>query len=360
VDPLLIGLDGGATELKAHEVVPLFGGMYTLGEHRASRVWAADPRCAAFAPAPLDVQRSGAAPLSAEELAAGAAWADLTVEALVELSRDAGRREIEVGACFPGLKTADRRGIRVSRNGPRVPDLAERIERGLRSAGLRLVAPLGALASDGHCCGIGEEHATSGALRGARDAYYLGGGTGLPEALKLDGRVRSLDQLADVVRKAWELELAPGVSFEQELAPARLNERWSRCAAQAQQRVFVEQAAEAGDANAIELLARAGAVLAALCFERLTALRAAEARRTLERIVFGQRLGEILAGAGGAHALAAFFEHLAAMIEGAGDAELARVWLNGGGLCSERIVLSRLRAAPALGAAVLARDPAPA
>jgi hypothetical protein len=44
------------------------------------------------------------------------------------------------------------------------------------------------------------------------------------------------------------------------------------------------------------------------------------------------------------------------MIAGCRDVELERAWLRGGELVPERLVVSKLRAAPALGAAVLARE----
>lgn len=358
---VLIGLDGGATELKAHEVVSLFGGLYELGPCSETRAWRDDPR-ARFEPTPLAEQRArpvaSTSELSREERAAGDAWVERCADAVDALARCAGAREVELGACFPGLKTRDARGIAVSKNGPRIPDFAARIEAAVEGRGLRLAAPLRALWSDGYCCGVGEQHAAGGAFRGVRDAYYLGGGTGIAEALKLDGHVRSLDELAPAFRKAWELEVAPGTSFEDELAPSRINARWAALAPGSHGREFVELAAGDGDPRAAELLERAGAYAAALCFERLTRARAtAEDRpRVLERVVVGQRLGQILDDAGGAVLRAAWHEHLRAMLAGCRDVELERAWLRDGELVPERLVVSKLRAAPALGAAVLARE----
>ncbi|TAJ16879.1 MAG: hypothetical protein EPO68_10340 [Planctomycetota bacterium] len=368
MERVLIGLDGGATELKAHEVVSLFGGLYELGPCREVRAWRDDPR-ACFEPAPLaqqleqqlEQQRASlverASELSREERAAGDAWVELTADAIAALARAAGAREVELGACFPGLKTRDARGIAVSKNGPRIPDFAARIEAAVEARGVRVAAPLRALWSDGYCCGVGEEHAASGAFRGVRDAYYVGGGTGIAEAFKLDGRVRSLDELAPRFHKAWELEVAPGLTFEDELAPSRINARWRALAPGPHGREFVELAAGDGDPRAAELLERAGACAAALCFERLTRARSNPERpQVLERIVVGQRLGQILDDAGGAVLRAAWHEHLAAMLAGCRDVELERAWLRAGELVAERLVVSKLRAAPALGAAVLARE----
>jgi hypothetical protein len=361
VERVLIGLDGGATELKAHEVVPLFAGSYELGPCCEVRAWRDDPR-ARFQPRPLAEQRAQpvacADELAVDERAAGDAWVALTADAVAAIARCAGAREVELGACFPGLKTRDARGIAVSKNGPRIPEFASRIEAAVVARGLRLAAPMRALWSDGYCCGIGEQHAAGGAFRGVRDAYYVGGGTGLAEALKLDGRVHSLDELAPLFKKAWELEVAAGATFEDELAPSRINARWAALTPGAQGRAFVEIAAGDGDPRAAELLERAGACAAALCFERLTRARATagDRPRVLERIVVGQRLGQILDDAGGAALRAAWHEHLRAMIAGCRDVELERAWLRGGELVPERLVVSKLRAAPALGAAVLARE----
>jgi hypothetical protein len=365
VDAVLIGLDGGATELKAHHVVPLYAGLYELGSAAESRLWSAHPGSSGFTPEPLAAQRARAVPthaeLSAVEQRAGTAWIELTVDAIVALARAVDTRCVEIGACFPGLKTRDARGIAVSRNGPRIPDFAARLEDGVRGAGLALAAPIAALHSDGHCCGVGEQHAVSGAFRSVPHAYYLGGGTGLPEALKLAGVVRSFDELRGKLRKAWELEIAPGRSFEDELAPSALNRRWRAGASAAEAGPWIEQAAERGEPRAAEWLAVAGAWLAALCFERLARCASGAVSDgvpiVLERIVIGQRLGQVWASEGGAALRASAHEHLGEMLRGAAAPELQQVWLDRGALTPERLVASRLRAAPALGAAVLAREP---
>jgi hypothetical protein len=82
-----------------------------------------------------------------------------------------------VAVAAAGRKTADGRGIALSRLGPRCPQLARWLEELLGSA-------LAALGSDGILAGVGEERARLGSFRGAARAYYLGAGTGLCEACK--------------------------------------------------------------------------------------------------------------------------------------------------------------------------------
>lgn len=224
---LLVGVDGGATAVKACSVVPAGDGL-VAGEDAATF------RCddGARAPVPLDEQRralaAGHIEPTEDERAWGDAWIDAYVESIASVAARARRADLRVGICAPGLKTADGRGIALVRNGPRIPDFLDRLESRLSRAGLALVAPIPPLLSDGVACGLGEAVHPHGAFRGVRDAYYVGGGTGLAECLLLDGRVIGFDDVASRARKAWELVASSGRTFEDELSMRGLAERWER------------------------------------------------------------------------------------------------------------------------------------
>ena len=88
------------------------------------------------------------------------------VECVTEVSRNSvacARAKVRLGIGMPGLKTADGRGIAVMNSGPRIPDLADRLEGGLLASGLELLEPIARLGSDGEFCGVGEEYAADGA-----------------------------------------------------------------------------------------------------------------------------------------------------------------------------------------------------
>lgn len=157
---MLIGVDGGASGVRVYEVIATEDG-FALGPARAERTYGA---------------------------------ADMVEAAATCIAEVAGGRDVLCGICMPGLKTEDGRGIARMVNGPAIPDYLDRLEE-------RLGISVARLWSDGFASGVGEE--VAGLFRGVRNAYYLGGGTGIAECLKLDGRVRALDELE--LPRAWEL-----------------------------------------------------------------------------------------------------------------------------------------------------------
>jgi hypothetical protein len=338
---LVLGVDGGASGVRAVEVRARADGLLEAGPVRASRTY---PRDAGFAPAPLDVQRaaasSGPLGIAAPERAAGAARVRCAAEAVAEAAARAGAASVTLGVCMPGLKTADGRGIAVLRNGPRMPSYLDDLERGLAELGVALARPIPALASDGLAAALGERHAVAGGLCDVEDALYLGGGTGLSEALVLGGRVRSLDGLAGVLEKAWAMEFERGVAYEDVLSMGGWNRIWARTAGLSEPLGagdLPEQAALRGDARARALLARSGEALARLCADRRARLRA-HAAVELQRAVVGAQLGALLARA-----------DLAALLLAPAAAAL-----RAHGFADGFLRASTLRDAPALGAAFLA------
>lgn len=92
-----------------------------------------------------------------------------------------------------GPKTADRRGVATSLYGPAMPDLCEALEQ-------RLQLPVAYLGDDGDCALLGEIYSPLGCLETVDCVYYLGSGTGLAEAILVEGRPVTFD-------KAWSLGL---------------------------------------------------------------------------------------------------------------------------------------------------------
>lgn len=312
---LLVGVDGGASAVRA--VVVEAG---TTGLRAGPGARREHARCAAA---------DAHAPASPEERAAAEAWIEDTAACVGEVLERAHARRALLGVCMPGLKTPDGRGIEWARHGPRVPALLDRVEARLGELGVELVAPAAGLYSDGDCCAAGEEHAADGAFAGVRTAWYAGGGTGLAEGLKLDGRLVAMDAVAGWLPKAWRLPWRAGASLEDALSARGLN---ARCGGRVEERVERDAAARDAVLEAVD-------ALAGLAEGRRAALRA-HAGLELERVVVGQRLGRMLADARLEFARAALAGALA-----------ARGLPDGGWL-----VLSPRLEAPALGAAALALE----
>jgi predicted NBD/HSP70 family sugar kinase len=377
-EELLVGVDGGATEVKVHEILVLERAEgVRLGRGHASASMLYD-RTQHFTPVPmaqqlLEEQREDMQ-LSAEELAEGQLVLDAFLRSIGSVAEQAGRRRLRIGVCLPGLKSADGRGIVVMRNGPRLPDFLGRLEAGLQQAGLELSAPIQPLLSDGEACAHGENLALEGLFVGARNAYYLGGGTGLAEACKIEGEVVDMSALRPWMRKAWQMEDGHGNSYE-DLASARgINERYALARGVAPvpgAEVYPEERVALGDPDAEAVLRTAADTIARLVFARILACATAErlprggrseraSRRAvklapetvLERIVIGQQLGRLVADPALARVLREPLEgQLAQLVSAAKQPFLAQHYLVGRALRPGLVVASLLRAAPAIGAA---------
>ncbi len=292
-DVLLIGVDGGASGVRALAVRARSDGRLEAAGVRATRLHAP------FAASDVIQQQGesvrGVDPRPEPEVAAARARLLATADAIVEAA--GGARLLAVGVCMPGLKTPNGRGIAVLRNGPRDPRFLDELERELVARGLELVAPIPALANDGVAGALGERRAADGALADVGDAYYLAGGTGLAEALLVGGRVRPLDDFVGVLRKAWALESAPGIAYEDALSMGGWNRAWERAGGTlppSEGGSFPESAALRADPRATAILTSAADALARLVVDRVERLRA-KAGVELRRAVVGARLGQLLA-----------------------------------------------------------------
>jgi hypothetical protein len=291
-DALLVGVDGGATEVKAHAITAL-GDRLEAGEARAGFRY---ERVSGFEPLALADQliESGrdSVRCSALEERQGELWIEAFAQAIESVAARACRARVRVGVCAPGIKSRDGRGIVAARNGPRIAGFADRLEARIVRAGLVLAGPLPPLVGDGFACGLGEKASLLGGLHDVTSAYYVGGGTGVAECFLLEGRVVSMDDVADISRKAWEMPSSLGRDFEAHLSARGLNARCVELGGSAG--VLPEDGAVSGDRAALQALAECASMLAELVEKRVGEIRRARGV-ALERVVVGQRLGALLA-----------------------------------------------------------------
>lgn len=394
-DVLVIGIDGGATEVKAHAVTCDNLDRPTAFQLRPETAARQYPRVVGFTPLPVAEQLAqrdaGNVQLSACEVEQGGLWITAAAEAAAEVAQQCGTRRMLVGMGMPGLKTPDGRGIGVINNGPRMPAFLAELERTLGERGVELVSPVAALGSDADYCGLGEEYAADGLFRDVQNAYYVGGGTGIADAMKLRGQLVPFDAVKPWLMKAWQVPSALGPTFEKLVSASSINRVWEGIRGAEERRgegaKFPERAAVVGDALAVAWLDTAALVLAELIYERLWTIKngrpvaphrgdaygklspAHEHRGLLlDRVVIGQRVGLIYADPTYRAVFANKVDaYLAAFIAGSGDAEMgAYLDERYGGTKARRheglgetlkpgfVRASKLRAAPALGAAVAA------
>ncbi|MDE2021882.1 MAG: ROK family protein [Patescibacteria group bacterium] len=336
--PILIGLDGGATKFAAYEVIvendaegclalsPGFG-------HAEEPV----PQLGATVPFERQLYERDAPEITIQEIKVGRLWSIAAARAIARAAK--GHHVIRLGVCMPGLKTPDSRGISVLRNGPRMPRFADILEDELSLHGIRLVAGIPHLIGDGEACGLGERLACGGLFRGVENAYYVGGGTGVAEAMLLEGTVSVLDQI-DLLR-AWEMRNSAGICYEDLIAQKHMNDRYERYAGRKLRAVDgLEKSAVAGDPMAIRVFKEAADALADLIEVRTVSFRYLGGRpRKLQRVVLGQHTGRLFRD----RRLPMFRDRLESTLK-------ERLKLSGKFLESH-VVGSDLRAAPAIGAA---------
>jgi len=320
----LLGLDGGASKVRGSEISPTPRGFEFEGASAENEYRNHPDYFKNFSPVDIDQQlnekKSGKINLRKDEIKYGHVITDTIVKTIVDLvSQKPGPWIIGLG--FPGLKTENNRGISAMANGPRIPNLASDIEIKLKYEQINLLKPIHQLGSDADYCGLGEEHGTGGLFKNIDNAYYIGGGTGVADALKLHGQLVQLDHTQDWLSKSWEMKIN-GFSFENLLSVRGIQEQYSLKAdvnihellengIYAQQ---ILQRAQSNNQQAIETLAETGKTLGMLLFERIETIACGWQNRfkfinanrdhlipdhdylgtILERGIIGQRLGSLL------------------------------------------------------------------
>ena len=380
IKTVLIGVDGGATETKAHLVhcdnLENPTG-YELGDISASRKY---EKLADFVPVPVAeqfAQRDGGnIKLTGGEKDQREKWVQAAIDAVSEVARKASAKRVLVGMGMPGLKTPDGRGICVINNGPRIPNYLEEFEQGLNDLGIELVDQVAALGSDADYCGLGELRAAEGMFQDVDNSYYVGCGTGIADAMKLRGKLVTFDQAKDWIQKSWQICSALGPTFEKLVSAKSMNDCYMRLlgVTELPEDRFPQMDAVDGNPVALTWMDTVTMVLAELIFERMYTIKNGRANAPyrndaylklkashpylgtmLDTVVVGQRMGQIYAD----KQFAAVFgdkleKHLAAAIAKSNDPEMIEKYLAGDKLAAGVLVASKLRAAPALGAAVAA------
>lgn len=214
--PLVIGLDGGASKVRGVVVQKLATGTFIPGAEKFTQSYSHselyDPN---FRPVSLNHQfhelnSNQLQPTPGESRREAA----IIQSFIAVISRLTTGEPLRLGIGLPGIKTNDGGGIAVMANGPRMPYFSERLISALKLAGLSLEEHLPAIGNDSDYCGMGEEFARGGNFRSVDNAYYLGGGTGVAEALKLEGKLIPFSSAGNWMAKLWELSDRDNVPME--------------------------------------------------------------------------------------------------------------------------------------------------
>ena len=385
----LIGIDGGATEAKAHHIeiqgaaeAPVF----KLGESQSLRKY---EKIGDFAPLPVPEQLKQRDENNLQLSAAEKEQAELYIEAVAQVVKDVcagtGRnRRVLIGIGFPGLKTPDGRGINVILNGPRMPKFLDRLGEKLQEGGIELVQPIARLGSDADYCGIGEQFAEGGMFGDVNNAYYAGCGTGVADAMKINGKLVTFDSAKEWIQKAWQMNCPLGVTSEKVVSAKSMNMLFATFMG-VEGDILVNAArwpqdeAIQGNALAKYVMNTVATILADLLFERLQTVACGRhaiswrgpnyiALKTdhpyrgtfLDRLIIGQRLGHVFCEDRYQDVFRRpLLEAFSALLHSRGNKELKGRYLKPNGQVVDGLVVgSRLRAAPAIGAGVAAYEAA--
>ena len=382
---LLLGLDGGATKVSGYQVLVNDSNLtFDLSNNHAEKSYSEIPGYlpdfkAVDIPTQLKQRDEHTIRLTEAEKQQGAVYVEATAIVIEELVRKAGNNSVLVGIGMPGLKTPDKRGIEVVANGPRILNYASLLEKRLELEKIHLVAPIHQIGSDADYCGIGENYAKEGLFRDVDNAYYLGGGTGVADALKLKGKLVFFDQIKPWMAKSWEMKAEDGRSLERFASAGGIQNLYAEIAGKDvaelnRQKIYplqIAAMAAEGDESARKTFDLVVKNLSLLLFERISTVYAGwqglfsfvnpnrPALSTkhdylgtlLDRIIIGQRLGELMdSEAGRAILRKPLLEQLSRLIASAEalDTAAKRHYENP----EKIIVTSKLRAAPALGAGI--------
>lgn len=387
--PTIIGIDGGASKISAYIIeVSEDGKSFTFGKENSIKEYHNYPDFQLdFTPVSLPTQleqiQNNNIVLTPAEIQQSKAYYDAFRDAISDIVKLTKAENVLIGIGMPGVKTTDKRGISAMSNGPRMPYFATEIEQRLLAANIALATPISKLGSDADYCGIGEEYAENGAFRNIENAYYLGGGTGAADALKLHGKLISFDACNDWIAKTWEMCDKNGKSMEIYCSANGIQSVFSELAGIPQSelnknKIYLEHTLEFAakdDRAAITTWQIISEKLADLLFERITTVYGGWQNQfsfinpnkptlisnhkyrniLLDRIVIGQRLGKLFQ-----NPLAQkYFEeplmnNLAELISKSKllDERAKKHYLQSGKFNTKIIIASQLREAPALGAGI--------
>ncbi len=322
---ILIGVDGGASKVLVHKVDILINPMRFVALKPFIEVAynSSDSYNPKFKPIALSRQlkehKSGKVVQTKSEAAQEIAFVESFTKAIKTILGTNVAKEVVIGVGLPGLKTKNKRGISAMANGPRMPRFLVNLEKSLKKEGYTTLNPILAIGSDADYCGLGEQWGDAGGMRGVNSAYYFGVGTGIADAMLLNGKNVPFDDCKPWIAKTWEMMANEEDSYENLLSARGIQTRYGKLVEKSQEELeemeiypwqIYERALE-GEDIAIEVVEQTAQALSELFFHRIQTLALGapetllqDASRVLEteheylgdvfeRIVVGQRLGDI-------------------------------------------------------------------
>ncbi|NQV14528.1 ROK family protein [bacterium] len=386
-DIILIGIDGGASKVLVHKVDILTNPMRFVALKPFIEVTynSSEFNNPKFKPISLTRQlmerKKDGMEQTNKEANQEKAILQSFIKAIRTILGNKVNKDVVVGIGLPGLKTADKRGISAMANGPRMPKFLSNLEKELKKEDIPSMHSIYAIGSDADYCGLGEQWGDDGGMRGISSAYYFGVGTGIADAMLLDGKSVAFDDCYSWIAKTWEMLVSKDESYEDLLSAKGIQTNYGKLVGKSlddmeEEEIYPWQIYEYAlneDEAALAVTSKTAKALSELFYHRIRTLAvgAPETQLLIEdrileteheylgkifdRIVVGQRLGDIWDFKDFIPLLLdPVNEKLGRMIHSSDlPAEIKSAYLTKTNrLRDDLIINSELRHAPALGAAV--------
>ncbi len=274
VNRQLLGIDCGGTKVLAQSAsFDSETGLVSPGEFHLEVNYSDSPNWNPnFIPIHLDLQRQEFSErnifLTEPEMDQGDVIVETIKNVIFKSESDS------IGLCFPGIKND--RGVVIMANGPRIPDLLERIPE------------IDTLYNDSDCCVVGEWKSTIGKIQNAKYSVYIGGGTGIADGIILNGELIDFNERDDV-KRSWELIMENGQSVESCLSPKGMIDQWNF--SNKDKVITLDQLSK--NENSKLIFNKAIIAFSYLVQNRIQFFRSNNS--IIEKIVMGQRLGMFMA-----------------------------------------------------------------
>ena len=213
---IIIGIDGGGSKVSAGIIDSSDLSTFTFKSLSQQFYNERSEFNSDFSPVAMDIQlneyNKEEYNITKDEVLQGNAIIESFHNSIINLNIE---KPILMGIGMVGLKTKDLRGIGAIANGPRMPKFCIQLENALNKSNIHLHKPIQYIVSDADNCGIGEEYGKDGLFKDIQNAYYIGGGTGTADALKLKNELIPLDNISSWIAKTWEILNENNISMEQ-------------------------------------------------------------------------------------------------------------------------------------------------
>ena len=213
---IIIGIDGGGSKVSAGIIESKDISTFTIKSLSQQYYNERSEFNSDFSPVAMDIQlneyNTEEYNVTNDEVLQGNAIIESFHNSIINLNID---KPILMGIGMVGLKTKDLRGIGAIANGPRIPKFCIQLENALHKSNIHLYKPIQYIGSDADNCGIGEEYGKDGLFKDIQNGYYIGGGTGTADALKLKNELIPFDSISSWIAKSWEILNENNISMEQ-------------------------------------------------------------------------------------------------------------------------------------------------